>query len=148
MSVQEKISIADLNEFDRNYLSRYMKFSIKDSIGRDRNKGQTQVGRQSKGTSAFEIALTAITHQIMRRCFAIGVDAIATYHINKFVLFKESDANIVTITTSSIMFDFIQGKEFDVKMADGEFNRYSKVSQNAYIETVNNVIENGTADST
>jgi len=142
----EKISIKDLNAFDRDYLKKHFYFSEKDSFGRDRNKGQFQIGRKSKGTSPFELALTAISHEIMRRCLAVGIDVIATYHINQYVLAADTDTATVERIAARIIAEFIYGKEINVQMTDKEFAHYSKISQQAYIETANNVIQNGTAN--
>ena len=90
-------------------------FSEIDRLGNNRNEGQDKGGRITDGTSMFEIALTAITHEIYRRCLP-EITVIPTYHINKFVVFPENHLNDVDATMLHVVSDFMRGMNLRVEL--------------------------------
>lgn len=119
-----KISINNLSTFDQNYLKQNGKFSTTDQNGNDRNAGQDKIGRQTlEGQDEnFERVLSAVTHEIIRRCMDRKLSAIAIYQINDFVLnLKTGFANTrVKRIIRKVMKDFIGGEEFVLSLSDKE----------------------------
>jgi len=107
-----KISIKDLTEFDRDYLIANNYFSTIDLNGKDRNEGQDTIGRITEDLNVFEDAITAITHEIVRRVAKENLGAvIPTYQINKFVAYPGNEEQVY-ILALNVMKDFIIGEKY------------------------------------
>lgn len=121
-----KINIKSLSDFDQNYLIKNGKFSTLDEHGNDRNVGQDKIGRQDfKGQDQrFENALSAVTHEIVRRAMDKKLHVIAIYNINDFVtnLNQGFAKTRLKRVIAKVVKEFIEGKEFALLLTEEETN--------------------------
>jgi len=113
-----RISIDKLNSFDRLSITSFGLFSNVDEHGNGRNSEADILlgGRQTVDDSAFELSLTAVTHEIVRECMRRDIWVIPNYQINQFVFCQENDSAKVRTIIFSVMQKFASGKPMRIKL--------------------------------
>lgn len=109
--------ITHFTAWDRRFLFKNNFISTTDKHGRDRNKGQLEAIRKVDNKVNFDLALIAISYEVVTQCHKLNIGVIPTFHINKFVMASPKDAMMVNFVIQSVMKRFKEGEKLSLHLS-------------------------------